>query len=166
MGDINFGGRGFENRKMGGAAPPPPPPPRVSTIGTWGGPPPPPQLWETLLVVSLFYFALLFLLVYITSCWGCYVRFWKKISKGKWNYFSKFVKENVKLFSWKEFIHKKKVIQSFWCRYWFQITLWKLEALNMKRKLKVKSVLTICFPNHSRRAIYGPVLAEAAAWMC
>ena len=42
-----WGGRGFEkNRKMGG----------------------PPQLWETLLVVSLFYFALLFLLVYITSC--------------------------------------------------------------------------------------------------
>ena len=69
-----WGGRGFEkNRKMGC----------------------PPQLWETLLVVSLFYFALLFLLVYITSCWGCYVRFWKKISKGKWNYFSKFVKENM-----------------------------------------------------------------------
>ena len=36
----------------------------------------------------------------------------------------------------------------------------------MKQKIKVKSVLIICFTNHSRRVIYGPVLAEAAAWMC
>ena len=37
----------------------------LKKIVRWGAPP---QLWETLLVVSLFYFALLFLLVYITSC--------------------------------------------------------------------------------------------------
>ena len=53
-------------------------------------------------------------------------------------------RKHVKLFSWKEFIHKLKVIQSFWCRYWFQITLWKLEALNMvKYEAKNKSKIGI-----------------------